>query len=86
MKVTFSRHAQQRFVQRAHMEIGAGYSYVRKAIVTEINPEHKKYIEKYQVKNMSSDPTLTVIAYKHLMFVVRIKDDSVFVVTVLVIH
>lgn len=84
MKIVFSTHAKQRFEQRARLNIGAGYNYVKRASKTEINPIHQEYINKYKEKQ--TDPTLTVIAYKHLMFVARIKENEIFVVTVLVAH
>ena len=84
MTIIFSRHAKQRFEQRARLNIGAGYKFVNYAMNKEIDPLHYNYVKKY--KESQTDPTLNVIAYKHLMFVVRITEKEIFVVTVMVIH
>lgn len=84
MTIVFSKHAKQRFKQRAKLNIGAGYKFVKNAMNKEIDPLHYNYVKKY--KESQIDPSLNVIAYKHLMFVVRITEEKIFVITVLVIH
>lgn len=82
MSIIFTQHAKQRFTQRVKLPIGAGYKFARRALdsAKALTPYAKKYAEK------ESNAGLTVKTYKHLIFVMRIDGNTIYIVTVMLIH
>lgn len=81
MKVVFTSHAAQRLAQRAHMKVSAGKDFVKLAL-NNPNQLDSNSIRRYREKNW--DPNVTIVGYKHLMFVVEVHEIKCEVITVLI--
>ena len=84
MTVVFTSHAKMRLAQRAHMDLGSGYKFARKAYkqedtIANNSPILQEYIQKNQ------DERATVCAYKHLMFVIVKEGQKLVVLTVMIL-
>lgn len=87
MRINFSSHACARLRQRAHCPVSRGKEYVTLALETE-TAVNEEYVNKYKLKNLHKrkNDNEEIVAYNHLMFVVKRERNVITVITVMVIH